>query len=118
MGRWITPQWQLPVVVVGAVLAVLAGIPTASWTARIYKSKDADFVVIDEVAGLLVSLIGVPLSGGSVLVAFALFRAFDIVPPVRQLGRSPAGFGIVCDDLATGLYAAATLHLALCLHFL
>lgn len=88
--------------------------------ARIYRSKDPDFVVIDEVAGQLVSLLGVPLSGVSVLTAFVLFRVFDIVkpPPVRQLERLPAGIGIMFDDLAAGLYASALLQCALRLHVL
>ena len=76
--------------------------------------------MIDEVAGQLVSLLGVPLSGVSVLTAFVLFRAFDIVkpPPVRQLEQLPAGIGIMFDDLAAGLYAAALLQFALRLHVL
>lgn len=88
--------------------------------ARAYKSKDSDFVVIDEVAGQLVSLLGVPLNGACVLTAFVLFRAFDIVkpPPVRQLEQLPAGVGIVFDDLAAGLYAAGLLQFALRVHVL
>ncbi len=119
-GRWIRPEWQIPVIIFGASLAVLSGIPAASSMARAYRSKDPEFVVIDEVAGQLVSLIGVRLSGASVLAAFVLFRAFDIVkpPPLRQLERLPAGFGIMCDDLAAGLYAAAVLQLARHFHVL
>jgi len=119
-GRWIPPTWHLAAVSSAAALAILAGIPAASWMARTYRSKDPDFVVIDEVAGQLVSLLGVPLSGVSVLTAFVLFRAFDIVkpPPVRQLEQLPAGIGIMFDDLAAGLYAAALLQFALRLHVL
>lgn len=119
-GRWIPPACQLIAVPIAAVLAILVGIPAASWMARAYKSKDPDFVVIDEVAGQLVSLLGVPLTGGCVLTAFVLFRAFDIVkpPPVRQLEQLPAGVGIVFDDLAAGLYAAGLLQFALRLHVL
>lgn len=120
LGRWIRLEWQIPVIIFAASLAVLLGIPAASSMARAYRVKDPDFVVIDEVAGQLVSLIGVRLSGASVLAAFALFRAFDIVkpPPLRQLERLPAGFGIMCDDLAAGLYAAAVLQLARHFHVL
>jgi phosphatidylglycerophosphatase A len=119
-GRWIAHGWQFAAVSLAAALAILTGIPASSRMARAYKSKDPDFVVIDEVAGQLVSLLGVPLSGASVLTAFVLFRAFDIVkpPPVRQLERLPAGLGIVFDDVAAGLYTAILLHLALRLHFL
>jgi phosphatidylglycerophosphatase A len=72
-GHWIPPAWQLVAVSFAAALAILVGIPAASWMARTYRLKDLDFVVIDEVAGQLVSLVGVPLTGACVLTAFVLF---------------------------------------------
>jgi phosphatidylglycerophosphatase A len=74
-------------------------------------------VVIDEVAGQLITLIGVPVTWKSLLVGFILFRVFDMFkpPPVRQLERLPEGYGIVIDDVAAGLYALAIMHLLL--HF-
>ena len=100
-----------------AVLIGLIGIPAATRVARGSGTKDPQFVVIDEVAGQLVALIGVPLAWKSFLAGFILFRVFDIVkpPPVRQLEAIPEGAGIVLDDVAAGLYALATMHLLL--HF-
>jgi phosphatidylglycerophosphatase A len=100
-----------------AVLIALIGIPAATRVARGSGTKDPQFVVIDEVAGQLVALIGVPLAWKSFLAGFILFRVFDIVkpPPVRQLEAIPEGAGIVLDDVAAGLYALATMHLLL--HF-
>jgi phosphatidylglycerophosphatase A len=74
-------------------------------------------VVIDEVAGQLVTLIAVPLAWKTFLAGFILFRGFDIVkpPPVRQLERLPEGTGIVLDDVAAGLYSLIVMHLLL--HF-
>jgi phosphatidylglycerophosphatase A len=99
------------------VVITLIGIPAATQVARGSARKDPQFVVIDEVAGQLVALIGVPLAWKSFLATFILFRVFDIVkpPPVRQLEALPEGAGIVLDDVAAGLYALGAVHLFL--HF-
>jgi phosphatidylglycerophosphatase A len=108
---------RTPVTIALAVLVILIGIPAATLVARGSRSKDPQFVVIDEVAGQLVALIAVPMAWKSFLAGFILFRAFDILkpPPVRQLEALPEGAGIVLDDVAAGLYALATMHLLL--HF-
>jgi phosphatidylglycerophosphatase A len=100
-----------------AVIAVLAGIPAATRVARGSGKKDPQFVVIDEVAGQLITLIAAPITWQSLLLGFILFRAFDIVkpPPVRHLERLPEGTGIVIDDVGAGLYALAVMQVVL--HF-
>jgi phosphatidylglycerophosphatase A len=100
-----------------AAVAILVGIPAATQMARATGLKDPQFVVIDEVAGQLITLIAVPVSWKSLLLGFILFRGFDIVkpPPVRQLEHLPEGIGIVLDDVAAGLYALVIMQLAL--HF-
>ncbi len=105
------------VTVVAVAVVVLIGIPAATEVSESSGIKDPQFVVIDEVAGQLIALMAAPLVWKAALVAFVLFRAFDIVkpPPVRQLEKLPAGFGIVIDDLAAGLYAFIGVHLLL--HF-
>lgn len=96
-----------------AALAILIGIPAATRVARATGVKDPQFVVIDEVAGQLITLIAVPVSWKSLLLGFILFRGFDIVkpPPVRQLERLPEGTGIVVDDVGAGLYALAVMQI-------
>jgi phosphatidylglycerophosphatase A len=113
----LAPSSRTPAVVALAVGVTLIGIPAATRVARGSGIKDPQFVVIDEVAGQLVTLIAVPLAWKSFLAAFILFRAFDIVkpPPVRQLEALPEGTGIVLDDIAAGLYALGIVHLLL--HF-
>ena len=103
-----------------AVVVTLIGIPAATVVARAANVKDPQFVVIDEVAGQLVSLIAVPLAWKTFLASFILFRVFDILKPfpVRQLERLPEGTGIVVDDLGAGLYALAVMHLLLHFHLL
>jgi phosphatidylglycerophosphatase A len=109
--------WVVPANIALAVLAVALGIPAATQVARASGLKDPQFVVIDETAGQLITLIAAPLTWKSFLVGFILFRAFDIVkpPPVRQLERLPEGTGIVVDDVAAGLYGLAVMQILL--HF-
>jgi phosphatidylglycerophosphatase A len=117
LARSIAPAWQPWLAVLLAVTAVLAGIPAATRVARASGVKDPQFVVIDEVAGQLITLIAVPIAWKSLLLGFILFRGFDIVkpPPVRSLERLPEGTGIVIDDVAAGLYGLAVMQLVL--HF-
>jgi len=117
LARSIAPAWQPWVAGLLAGIAVLAGIPAATLVARASALKDPQFVVIDEVAGQLITLIAVPIAWQSLLLGFILFRGFDIVkpPPIRRLERLPEGIGIVIDDVGAGLYGLIMMHMAL--HF-
>ena len=125
----IPASYHLGATIAAAMSATIIGIPAATRVARASRlkdpqsvviDKDPQSVVIDEVAGQLVSLIGVPLSWKTFLAGLILFRVFDILkpPPVRQLERLPEGFGIVVDDLGAGLYALIVMHLMLRIHLL
>jgi phosphatidylglycerophosphatase A len=120
LSHFLPVAWIVPTNILLACLAIAAGIPAATRVARASQTKDPQFVVIDETAGQLITLIGAPLSWKSFLVGFILFRAFDIVkpPPVRQLERLPEGVGIVVDDVAAGLYGLAVMQLLLYLGLL
>src|SRR5271167_2845079 len=103
--------------IVAAAAVTIIGIPAATRVARSSGLKDPQFVVIDEVAGQLVSLIAVPLAWKTFLAGLILFRIFDMWKPfpIRRLERLPDGTGIVVDDLGAGIYALAVMHLLL--HF-
>ena len=111
------PQVLLIELLIGISLSLILGIPASSIVARESGIHDPQFVVIDEVAGQLVTLIAVPLAWKSFLAGLILFRVFDIWKPfpIRRLERLPEGTGIVVDDLGAGLYALAGMHLLL--HF-
>lgn len=97
--------------IVGLLLAVPA-MWAAGATASEVKSKDPQIVVVDEVVGQWITLAGATaVNWKSWLLAFALFRIFDIwkPAPVRQLERLPGGIGIVADDMMAGIYGALVL---------
>ena len=102
-----TPKGLLVVVFIGIILSIAAGVPAATIAARESGRHDPGFVVIDEVAGQWIALIGSPVDWRHGLIALILFRLFDITKPfpARQLEKLPDGWGIVFDDVAAGLYA-------------
>jgi len=104
----------LVVVVLAAILAfTFAGIWASSRTEELSGRKDPGKVVVDEVAGQLISLFPLTLFGRwstpAVIISFILFRFFDIVKPypARRLEALKGGPGIMCDDLVAGVYGAA-----------
>jgi phosphatidylglycerophosphatase A len=112
--------WSLPVQV--AVLAATTFVGTwVSSRAERWYGEDGSAIVIDEVAGMFVTFLGVALPGTLterlvVLGAgFLLFRIFDIVKPFPA-GRAQdlhGGVGVMTDDLIAGLYANLALRAGL-----
>lgn len=101
------------VVLVAIVAVTFAGIWAAARTEDLSKRKDPQKVVVDEVAGQLISLFPLTLftqwSIVAVIISFILFRFFDIVKPypAGRLEALEGGLGVMCDDLVAGVYAAA-----------
>jgi phosphatidylglycerophosphatase A len=90
-----------------AVAATLAGIPAASLIEKESGQQDPGIVVLDEVGGQLTALLFVVPDIGHTVLAFALFRFFDILkpPPIRRLEQLHGGLGIMVDDVGAGIYA-------------
>jgi phosphatidylglycerophosphatase A len=79
------------------------------WSSSIVESiwgKDPARVVIDEVAGMCISLLFIPVSLKYIFCALILFRFFDIVKPlfIRKTELLPRGWGIMTDDVLAGIY--------------
>ncbi|MBV8207959.1 MAG: phosphatidylglycerophosphatase A [Acidobacteria bacterium] len=112
-GHAIPRPWQITVAIAWALAATAIGIPAAGREAARCRQSDPSHVVIDEMAGQMVTLIAAPLQWKTLLAGFILFRCFDILkpPPVRRFEQLPGGIGIVVDDLGAGLYGLAALQL-------
>ena len=119
LALWITlaqtlhPAHLALCTLIAAVVVTLIGIPAATIVARESGREDPGHVVIDEVAGQLVALIFCPPDWAHAIIAFLLFRLFDILkpPPIRQIERLPTGTGIMLDDIGAGIYALIVLVL-------
>ena len=99
----------------GVVFATVLGIPAATRVAREAGRTDPGFVVIDEVAGQWLALVLMPPLWPNALLAFILFRFFDILKPwpIRRLEGLPEGTGIMMDDLGAGFVALVLGQLSL-----
>jgi len=94
--------WQL-----GLLAAIiLIGVWASGVTAAALNREDPGPVVIDEVAGQLVTLFLTGVGPTGAIIGFFVFRIFDIIKPwpARQLEDLPGGVGIVADDVMAGVY--------------
>jgi phosphatidylglycerophosphatase A len=101
----------------GVYVAVLAAFSVLSMVAaqragRYWGVPDASPIVIDEVAGYLLTMALLPFSWPTVAVGFLLFRAFDVLKPwpASAFDRVKNGFGVVMDDLVAGAFAWGALR--------
>ncbi len=104
-----------PVYVLLVLVLFLAGTAAAKVTAAELAHPDPGRIVVDEVCGQLVASAFLPGTWIAAGAAFALFRFFDIIKPwpIRKLEKLPGGWGIMADDIAAGLAAAACARLIL-----
>jgi phosphatidylglycerophosphatase A len=114
------PHDRLIAAIITSVTVTLIGIPPATRMARALGQEDPSIVIVDEVAGQMIALIGAALNWKSMLAALILFRVFDITKPfpLRRLEHLPEGTGIMLDDVGAGLYALALMQLTRYLHWL
>jgi phosphatidylglycerophosphatase A len=103
--------WLLPLtplrIAVALVIVVLVGIWAGSRVERVLGKKDPGVIVVDEVAGMLLSVILLPRTIPVLITAFLLFRLFDIWKPfpARESQALTGGMGVMVDDLIAGVYA-------------
>ncbi len=94
------------------IFVCLIGVWVSDETALSW-GKDSNRVVIDEVFGMMITLLLLPLSVPVVIGGFVLFRFFDIVKPlgIRRAEQIPGGWGVMADDLLAGVCANLVMQL-------
>ncbi|NLA75127.1 MAG: phosphatidylglycerophosphatase A [Deltaproteobacteria bacterium] len=100
------------------VLIILVSIPVSESAASIMGLKDPPSVVIDEAAGVFVTLFLIPVSWTNIITGLILFRIFDIFKPFPAGlidKKVRGGAGIVLDDIVAGIYANLGLRVILAL---
>ena len=99
------------------LLITILGIWTAGKVELLW-GKDSNRVVIDEIAGMCITLLFVPVTIPYILTGFVLFRFFDIVKPlyIKRLELLPGGWGVMADDILAGIYSNILLQLLIISH--
>ncbi|MBS1820326.1 MAG: phosphatidylglycerophosphatase A [Acidobacteria bacterium] len=111
---WVLPT--SPAIQATAIVAVFVlGAWSGSAAERHYGRSDPGQVVIDEVLGQLITLFLNPVGWAGALIAFLLFRVFDIIKPypANRLEALHGGVGIMADDAMAGVYANLALRVVL-----
>ncbi|KJR40139.1 phosphatidylglycerophosphatase A [Candidatus Magnetoovum chiemensis] len=101
------------IVVIYLIITLVVGTVSAHKAEQIFQKKDSGFIVIDEAAGYLVSILFIEKDILHLTAAFFLFRLFDIAkpPPANYMERIKGGAGVMLDDIMAGIYANAALQL-------
>ncbi len=101
------PVWQTPVI----IFIIAAGI-YSSGKLITEKDKDPGYIVIDEVAGMLITLLFVPPTILNYSIGLLLFRIFDILKPfgIKKMEKMQMGWGIMSDDILAGVYSTIILR--------
>lgn len=95
------------------VFFALLGVFLCGETGKALKKHDDPAIVWDEIVGFMITMIAVPVSWQSLLLAFVLFRFFDIRKPwpIRWLDRNVSGgLGVMLDDIVAGLFSLVIIH--------
>ncbi|WP_460879502.1 phosphatidylglycerophosphatase A family protein [Pontibacter rugosus] len=111
-----TDWWRPAVLWLPWLTVLLTGLGV--WSATQVEplwGKDDKKVVIDEVAGMCISLLFLPLTPVTLMVGLLLFRFFDIAKPlfIRKMENFKGGWGVMLDDVLAGVYANIVLQILL-----
>jgi phosphatidylglycerophosphatase A len=105
---------ESPAIQIGAILALfLVGSWSGNVAERHFRSTDPSYVVVDEVLGMWITLLFNPVGWQGAVIAFFLFRLFDVVKPypANRLEALHGGFGVMADDAMAAIYANMSLRL-------
>ncbi len=102
--------------VIVAVLTTIISVWSAG-EAENYFGHDSRRIVIDEWAGMLITLLFVPYSLTNYLIGFIMFRALDVIKifPARQAEKLPGGWGVTMDDVVAGIQSSVATQLIILL---
>jgi len=101
-----------PALIAGTVVVAALGVWAAGVAERHFARTDPGTVVIDEIAGQMLTLWFIPLTPPALIAGFLIFRVMDVLkpPPARALEDLHGGMGIMADDLAAAVYANLVLQ--------
>jgi phosphatidylglycerophosphatase A len=108
-SHWIPPQLHVSAICLISMIGVL----TSAIVSKKTGVEDPSYVVIDEIAGQLLTFLFVPYGTLNLVLGTIAFRVFDIWKPypIRKLESFNNGVGVMADDLLAGVYANVVLQI-------
>ena len=109
---------DVPLAEIAAVVVIFAvGVWASGVAEKYWQRTDPGPVVIDEVVGVLVTLLWLPLTGLGVFVGFLTFRVLDVVKPwpAARFESLHGGLGVMADDAMAGIYGHLLMRLLIAL---
>jgi phosphatidylglycerophosphatase A len=110
LRAWTRAPWVEPLAI---VLLFVAGAWSGTRAEAYFGTTDPGQGIIDEVMGMLVTVLFIPVHTGGAIAGFVLFRIFDVIKPypASRLERLPGGAGMMADDAMAAVYANVSLRL-------
>jgi len=110
---------NFPIYICLTLCVIFSGFFVSGKAEKIFNKKDPKYIVIDEVCGMLLSLMFLPLDIKFVIIAFVLFRLLDILKPypANRFQELKGSIGIMGDDIVAGLYTSLIMSVALKMGF-
>jgi phosphatidylglycerophosphatase A len=95
-----------PLHIILILFLTILGFVVSSKAERIFNKKDAKYIVIDEVSGMLLALLFMPVNFKVVIIGFFLFRILDTFKPypADRIQELKGSLGVMGDDIVAGLY--------------
>jgi phosphatidylglycerophosphatase A len=106
---WRHLSW--PLYLLFTLVLLYLGIRESHHGVEFFGEEDSPHIVIDEIVGYLVTMIGVTQGFWPVVLGFLLFRIWDIWKPFRVLEEMPGGWGVMADDVLAGILANIMLRI-------
>lgn len=111
-GLWFLVKEDMVFQLVLLIIIIIIGFAVSGRMEKLIHKKDPSIVVIDEVAGMMITLFAIPFSVQTALLGFILFRILDTTKPfpAGKIQYSHGSFGIMGDDIVAGIYANLVLR--------
>jgi len=106
-------NYSLPVTIISLLVLTGASLLVIKKAEELFGKKDSRRIVIDEVIGMMIALLFVPMKAVFVALAFVFFRIFDIAKPfpIKRVEKMESPWGVVLDDVLAGIYANLAVQL-------
>ncbi len=101
-------QIDVSIAAFGSVIFIFLAIWISGRAQKILKLDDPGCIVVDEISGIMIALLGIPFNLFNMVLGFFIFRGIDIFKPfpIRYLeNKISGGLGIVIDDVVAGIYS-------------